>query len=66
MKREDIELDYGYSKHKKNPLGCTVWINCTDDKLGNKVMDKGIVLDWDWWEAKIRKGKHIHKKKVVI
>ncbi len=66
MRREQIELDYGYSKHKKNPLGCDVWINCTDKKLGTKVMDKGVVLNDDWWERKIQYGKHIHKKKIII
>jgi len=66
MRRSEIEADYGYSKHKNNPLGCTVWINCTDDKLGKMVMDKGKVLDETWWEAKIEKGKHIHKKKIIL
>ncbi len=49
MRRSEIELDCGYSKHKKNPLGCDVWINCTDDKLGTKVMSKGVVLNNEWW-----------------
>lgn len=66
MKRKEIEVDYGYRKHKKNPLGCTVWVNCTDNQLGNKVMDKGKVLDWDWWQNKIQKGKKIHKKRIQI
>ena len=57
MKREAIEDDY---------MDADVWINCTNDRLGNKVMDKGVILDNDWWEAKIRKGKHIHKKKIIL
>ena len=70
MKREDIELDYGYSKHKPNPLGCTVYIDCKSNNKGllvggRKVMDKGKVLDWNWWEMKIEKGKHIRKKKIM-
>lgn len=66
MRRDQIELDYGYSKCKKNPLGCTVWIGCTDDKLGKMVMDKGVVLNNEWWEAKIKYGKHIKKEKVIM
>ena len=66
MRRADIELDYGYSEHKPNPLGCTVWVNCTNDKLGTKVMDKGVVLNDEWWEAKVKYGKHIHKKKIMM
>ncbi|KKN72837.1 hypothetical protein LCGC14_0406920 [marine sediment metagenome] len=66
MRRDQIELDYGYSEHKPNPLGCTVWVDCTDDKLGRMVMDKGKVLDDKWWQAKIKYGKHIHKKKIMM
>lgn len=66
MRRSEIELDYGYSEHKKNPLGCDYWINCTDKKLGTKVMDKGRVLDNEWWENKIEKGKHIKKEKIIL
>jgi len=47
MRRDEIEDDY---------MDADVWINCTDDKLGKMVMDKGMVLDNDWWEAKIEKG----------
>jgi len=57
MRRDEIEDDY---------KGADVWINCTDDKLGKMVMYKGMVLDNDWWEAKIEKGKHIHKKKIIL
>ena len=66
MRRDQIELDYGYSEHKPNPLGCTVWTDCTDDKLGRMVMDKGRVLDDKWWENLIKYGKHIHKKKIMM
>lgn len=62
MKRKDIETDYGYNEL----LGCTVWIDCIDDKLGKMVMDKGIVLNEKWWEHKIKYGKHIKKKKIII
>jgi len=62
MRREDIELDYGYN----DELGATVWINCTDDRLGKMVMDNGKVLDNEWWEMKIRKGKHIKKEKIIL
>jgi len=57
MRRDEIEDDY---------MDATVWINCTDDKLGKMVMDKGKVLDETWWEMKIKKGKHIHKKKIIL
>jgi len=57
MRRDEIEDDY---------KGADVWINCTDDKLGKMVMDKGKVLDETWWEMKIKKGKHIHKKKIIL
>jgi len=71
MKRGDIELDYGYSEHKPNPLGCTVYIDCKSNSKGllvggRKVMDKGVVLDSVWWERKVQKGKHIHKKKIIL
>lgn len=62
MRRDEIELDYGYN----DELGCTVWVNCTDDKLGKMVMDKGVVLNEKWWKAKIEYGKHIHKKKIIL
>ena len=62
MRRDEIELDYGYN----DDLGCTVWVNCTDDKLGKMVMDKGVVLDNEWWENLIKLGKHIHKKKIIL
>jgi len=57
MRRSEIEDDY---------MDATVWINCTDNQLGKMVMYKGMVLDNDWWEAKIEKGKHIHKKKIIL
>lgn len=62
MRRGEIETDYGYNEL----LGCTVWINCTNDKLGKMVMNNGIVLNENWWENKIEKGKHIKKKKIII
>lgn len=62
MRRDEIETDYGYN----DELGATVWINCTNDKLGKMVMDKGRVIDEKWWENKIKLGKHIHKKKIIL
>lgn len=64
MRRTDIETDYGCKNN--DDLGCTVWIDCTDDRLGTMVMSKGKILDTKWWEAKIQKGKHIKKEKIII
>ena len=62
MRKKEIETDYGYNEE----LGCDVWINCTDKKLGTKVMSNGKVLNDIWWQAKIHYGKHIKKKKIII
>ena len=67
MRRKEIESDYGYN----GELGCTVYVDCKLNAKGlltggRKVMDKGVVLDNDWWDHKVQLGKHIHKKKIIL